>query len=205
MFIGMLMPVCVWHERAVRWCAPGSAGSWASRFWSSYSFRYIAVGHLSAALICAKLRMIPEKVRFAGPCVCSAGVVASSSSFMIHFSCFMAFFASSLSTILPPTSTFTPACCRLALDLCTSSRSVSCCSGLPICSCTAFRVQSHDLRKAASAMPLEVLASCILRVVLVLRQCGVPPRSGWCPPVLPLCLPRCFSKVLVLSAVCRSV
>ena len=26
------------------WCRLGSAGSWASRFWSSYSFRFIAVG-----------------------------------------------------------------------------------------------------------------------------------------------------------------
>ena len=153
-------PVCVWHERAVRWCAPCSTSSWASRFRSPFfSFSLLCV-HLSAASIFAMLRMILERVRCAGPCVRSTGfgLDSSSSSFRIHGACFMMCFASLLSSILPSKSTVTNMYCRLILALSASSLSGSCSSGLPIasaCSCTAFLVQSHELRKAASAMMLE--------------------------------------------------
>ena len=106
----------------------------------SFSFSLLCV-HLSAASIFAMLRMILERVRCAGPCVCSAGLDSSSSSFRIHGACFMmCCFASLLSSMLPSKSTVSPMCCRLILALSASSLSGSCSSGLPIasaCSCTA--------------------------------------------------------------------
>ena len=107
------------------------------------------------ASICATLRIIRDSVRGAWPCTCPAGLFASSLSFVIHWAFFMERFASSLCSIFPLSSTFTPARCKLFLALCASSRSGSCCNGLPIasaCCCTASRVQSHELKKAASAM-----------------------------------------------------
>ena len=62
----------------------------------SFSFSLLCV-HLSAASIFAMLRMILERVRCAGPCVCSAGLDSSSSSFRIHGACFKTCFASLLS------------------------------------------------------------------------------------------------------------
>ena len=58
----------------------------------SFSFSLLCV-HLSAASIFAMLRMILERVRCAGPCVCSAGLDSSSSSFRIHGACFIMCFA----------------------------------------------------------------------------------------------------------------
>ena len=118
---------------------PGPPASGLLSF-SSSSLR----AHLSAASICAMFRMILERVRCAGPCVCSAGLFASSSSFMIHCACFMVRFASSLSSILPLMSTFTPACRRLALAVSASSLSGSCSSGLPIASACSCGLSSAD-------------------------------------------------------------
>ena len=93
-----------------------------------------ALGSGLRASICATLRMIRDSVRCAWPCTCSAGLFASSLSFVIHWAFFMERFASSLCSIFPLSSTFTPARCKLSLALCASSRSGSCCNGLPMAS-----------------------------------------------------------------------
>ena len=168
---------------AVQWCAPGSASSSASRFWSFDLVHFVTVGPSFSSCDLCEVAHDPEKVRCVGPCACSAGLFASPSSFRIHRACFMVCFTSSLSSILPSSSTFTPACFRLAPVLCASSRSGSCCSCFPIasaCSCTAFRVHSHELKRAASAMTSEG-ARRLHPPSMVLRQCCAPP------PVLPPC------------------
>ena len=127
--------------------------------------------------------MILERVRNAGPRTRSAWLFASSLSFVIHWTFFMACFGSSLSSIFRQLSRLRVAECHLLFVLL---------HGLvrPLHRCVLARphgCNAMSSRKLRQRWRLLVLASCIPRVVLVLRRCCAPPRSTRCPPVLPLC------------------